>query len=40
MPVDDVTQWLGGTHLLVLTGLEEASLDLDSELSWLLGEVA
>ncbi|MBT1098319.1 SsgA family sporulation/cell division regulator [Streptomyces sp. Tu102] len=40
MPVDEVTRLLGGTYLLVLAGLEEASLDLNSELSWLLGEVA
>ncbi|MEV0183227.1 SsgA family sporulation/cell division regulator [Streptomyces sp. NPDC050625] len=40
VPVDVVTPWLGRTYHLVPAGFEEASQDLDSELSWLLGEVA
>ena len=39
-PVEVVRPWLGRTFHLVPAGLEGASLDLDSELSWLLGEAA
>ncbi|QIZ01001.1 SsgA family sporulation/cell division regulator [Streptomyces sp. S1D4-11] len=40
VPLDVVTSWLGRTYHLVPAGFEGASLDLDSELSRLLGEVA
>jgi hypothetical protein len=40
VPVDVVTPWLGRTYHLVPAGFEGAAFDLDSELSWLLGEVA
>ncbi|MFE4574381.1 SsgA family sporulation/cell division regulator [Streptomyces chartreusis] len=39
-PMEVMSPWLGRTYHLVPAGAEEASLDLDSELSWLLGEVA
>ncbi|WP_331751975.1 SsgA family sporulation/cell division regulator [Streptomyces chartreusis] len=39
VPVEVMAPWLGRTYHLVPAGFEEASLDLDSELSWLLGEV-
>ncbi|MFC8247889.1 SsgA family sporulation/cell division regulator [Streptomyces chartreusis] len=39
VPVEVVAPWLGRTYHLVPAGFEAASLDLDSELSWLLGEV-
>ena len=40
VPLDVVTPWLARTYHLVPAGFEGASLDLDSELSRLLGEVA
>ncbi|WP_432040856.1 SsgA family sporulation/cell division regulator [Streptomyces chartreusis] len=39
VPVGVVAPWLGRTYHLVPAGFEAASLDLDNELSWLLGEV-
>lgn len=39
-PLDVVRPWLARTYHLVPAGFEGASLDLDSELSRLLGEVA
>ncbi|MEU6602875.1 SsgA family sporulation/cell division regulator [Streptomyces flaveolus] len=40
VPVDVVAPWLGRTYHMVPAGFERASLDLDSELSQLLGEAA
>ncbi|MFE7439645.1 SsgA family sporulation/cell division regulator [Streptomyces chartreusis] len=40
MPVDVLIPWLGQTYHLVPVGFEDTSLDLDGELSRLLGEVA
>ncbi|MFF4053456.1 SsgA family sporulation/cell division regulator [Streptomyces chartreusis] len=40
MPMDVMTAWLGQTYHLVPAGFEEAALDLDDELSRLLGEVS
>ncbi|MDH6522760.1 hypothetical protein M2163_000733 [Streptomyces sp. SAI-135] len=40
VPMDLVTPWLCRSYHLVPAGLEGASLDLDGELSRLLGEVA
>lgn len=40
MPLDVMTAWLGQTYHLVPAGFEEAALDLDGELSRLLGEVS
>jgi hypothetical protein len=40
VPLDVVTPWLARTYHLVPAGFEGASLDLDGELSKLLGEVA
>ncbi|MFE0820682.1 SsgA family sporulation/cell division regulator [Streptomyces sp. NPDC058847] len=40
VPADVVTPWLEMTYRVVPAGFEGASLDLDSELSQLLGEAA
>lgn len=40
MPLDVMTAWLGQTYHVVPAGFEEAALDLDGELSRLLGEVS
>ncbi|MFE0923467.1 SsgA family sporulation/cell division regulator [Streptomyces nigra] len=40
MPMDELTAWLGQTYHLVPIGSEEAALNLDGELSRLLGEVS
>ncbi|MCF1597947.1 SsgA family sporulation/cell division regulator [Streptomyces muensis] len=40
VPLDVVMPWLERTYHLVPAGFEGASVDLDNELSWLLGEVA
>ncbi|MFE0420538.1 SsgA family sporulation/cell division regulator [Streptomyces tendae] len=39
MPRDAMTTWLGQIYRLVPPGFEETALDLDAELSQLLGEV-
>jgi hypothetical protein len=40
LPAAAVTPWVGTTYHLVPDGFEEASPDLDGELSRLLGEIA
>jgi hypothetical protein len=40
VPADVVTPWLGMTYQMVPAGFEGPSLDIDSALSRLLGEVA
>jgi hypothetical protein len=39
LPSDALTAWLGQIYRLVPPGLEDTALDLDDELSQLLGEV-